>query len=99
MASSRRKIVKIYYHRFEIEEAFKDMKHLFELKHIQFYKPQSLKVLFWFVMLGIAVLYSVTKPTQAQLHSGHPKKRISWLRQAWERMQQAYGLLIWGGGV
>jgi hypothetical protein len=72
--STRNKIVKIYYHRFEIEEAFKDMKHLFELKHAQFYKPQSLKMLLWLVMLGIAALYAVTKPTQSQLHSGPPKK-------------------------
>ena len=99
LVSTRDKIVKIYYHRFEIEEAFKDIKHLFELKHVQFYKPQSLKVLLWFVMLGIAALYAVTKPTQAQLHSGHPKKRISWLRQAYEQLQQAFGLLIWGDGV
>jgi len=71
---------------------------VFELKHVQFYKPQSLKVLLWFVMLGIATLYFVTRPTKAQIQAAHPKKRISWLRQAWEQLQQAFGLLIWGDG-
>ena len=33
LASSRNKVVQIYYHRFEIEETFKDAKHLFELHH------------------------------------------------------------------
>lgn len=99
MTSSRRKVVTIYYHRFEIEETFKDIKHVFELKHVRFYKPQSLKILLWFVMLGIAALYFVTQPTKAQLQTAHPKKRISWLRQAWEQLQQAFGLLIWGDGV
>jgi hypothetical protein len=34
MQSSRDKIVRIYYHRFEIEETFKDTKHLFELHRL-----------------------------------------------------------------
>jgi len=32
ITSSRMKIVRIYYHRFEIEETFKDTKHLFEYR-------------------------------------------------------------------
>ena len=43
--SSRIKIVKIYYHRFEIEETFRDMKHIFELKRTRLNKPNSLKLL------------------------------------------------------
>lgn len=95
---TRGSIVTIYYHRFEIEESFKDVKHIFELKHVQLYKPQSLKILLWFVMLGIAALYFVTQPTKVRLQAPHPKKRVSWLRQAWEQLQQAFGLLVWGGG-
>ncbi len=92
-ASSRTKIVKIYYHRFEIEETFKDIKHIFELKRTRLNKPNSLKLLLWFVSLGIALLYLVTKPTKQP----NPKKQTSWLRQAYEQLQQAYGLLLWGG--
>jgi hypothetical protein len=97
MQSSRTKIVKIYYHRFEIEETFKDTKHVFEFDHIRLTKPNSLKVLLWCIFLGIAVLYAVTKPTKQRAQS-HPKKRISWIRQALEQLHQAYGLVLWGEG-
>lgn len=96
--SSRTKVVRIYYHRFEIEETFKDMKHIFELKRTRLNKPLSLKLLLWFVSLGIALLYIVTKPTKQQLTAIHPKKQTSWLRQAYEQLQQATSLLLWGQG-
>lgn len=86
--SSRNKVVKVYYHRFEIEETFKDAKHLFELKHCSFLKPTSLKVVLWLVFLGIAVLYAVTRPGKAQNHHAHSKKQTSWLRQAYEQFQR-----------
>lgn len=103
--SSRNKVVKIYYHRFEIEETFKDMKHIFELKRTRLNKPLSMKFLLWFVSLGIALLYLATKPKQAlkcvseteYQAKTHPKKQTSWLRQAYEQLQQASGLLLWGG--
>jgi hypothetical protein len=88
LTSSRTKIARIYYHRFEIEEAFKDVKHLFELKRVQFDKPNSLKVLLWFAALGIGLLYVVTKATLHQEHYQHPKKQRSWVRVAWEQFQR-----------
>jgi len=97
--SSRNKVVKIYYHRFEIEETFRDMKHIFELKRTRLNKPNSLKVILWFVSLGIALLYLATnrgKPNKHNGHEQHPKKQTSWLRQAYELLQQASGLLLWG---
>lgn len=97
MTSSRSKIVKVYYHRFEIEETFKDMKHVFELKRTRLQKPGSLKVILWLVSLGIALLYLVTKPTKVRTKHTNPKKQTSWLRQAYEQLQQASGLLLWGG--
>ncbi len=45
IASSRNKIIQIYYHRFEIEETFKDLKHVLELHQTKLLKPLSLKVL------------------------------------------------------
>jgi Transposase DDE domain len=95
--SSRTKIVHIYYHRFEIEETFKDIKHIFELKRTRLNKPLSLKLLLWFVALGIVLLYLVAKPTIQQTRGAHPKKQTSWLRQAYERLQSAYGRQLWGG--
>lgn len=89
LTSSRAKIVRIYYHRFEIEETFKDTKHLFELHQLSFTRPTSLKVVLWLVFLGIALLYAVTKPARRR-HKGttNAKKRISWLRQAYEQLQR-----------
>lgn len=95
--TSRSKIVRIYYYRFEIEETFKDIKHIFELKRTRLNKPLSLKLLLWFVALGIALLYKVTKPSKQQF-TDHPKKQVSWLRSAYEQLQQAYGQMLWGQG-
>lgn len=86
--SSRNKIVKIYYHRFEIEETFKDTKHLFELKRLKFDRPTSLKVVLWLVFLGIALLYVVTELARQQDRAGNSKKWISWVRWAYEQFQR-----------
>ena len=86
--SSPPKIVRIYYHRFEIEETFKDGKHLFELHRLKFTRPTSLKVVLWLVFLGIALLYAVAKSTKQLTRCGNPKKQTSWLRQAYEQFQR-----------
>jgi len=98
LSSSRSKIVRVYYYRFEIEETFKDIKHIWEYKRTRLHKPNSLKTLLWFVCIGIALLYLVTKPTKRQLYSSNPKKRTSWLRQAYEQYQRACGSLVWTNG-
>jgi IS4 transposase len=74
-ASSRNKIVKIYYHRFEIEESFKDLKHVFEFRRVKLNKPNSLKVLLWLIFLGMAILYVVTRPTKDRSSSPTPRSR------------------------
>ena len=94
-SNSRTKVVKIYYHRFEIEETFRDIKHIWELKRTRLNKPNSLKVILWFVGIGIALLYLATKSDMQ--HLVNPKKQISWLRQAYELLQQATTLVLWGG--
>jgi hypothetical protein len=90
LESSRNKIVRIYYHRFEIEETFKDTKHLFELHQLKFMRPTSLKIVLWLVFLGIALLYAVTKPTKqrADTACNNLKKLVSWVRQAYEQFQR-----------
>jgi hypothetical protein len=64
MASSQSKIVQVYYHRFEIEETFKDAKRLLELQRLSFVRQISLKVVLWVVFLRIALLYAKTRPTK-----------------------------------
>jgi DDE family transposase len=53
LEASAEAVTEIYYHRFEIEEVFKDAKHLFGLEYIQFKKPERLTTVLWFVMLGM----------------------------------------------
>lgn len=96
--SNRSKIVKIYYHRFEIEETFKDEKHLFGLKRTRLSKPNSLKVILWLVSIGIALLYLATRGSPGQNQPPtHPKKQLSWVRQGFEALNQAYTQLLWSG--
>lgn len=97
LTSSRTKVVCIYYHRFEIEESFKDLKHTLEFRRTRLNKPSSLKTILWLMCLGIALLYMVTKPSKQATRQTHPKKRISWIRRALEQLHQAYGLVLWGG--
>ena len=51
MQKSRNKIIRIYYHRFEIEETFKDLKHVLDLQLMKLTKPLTLKILLWFACL------------------------------------------------
>lgn len=57
----RDKVIADYYFRFEIEETFKDLKHVFELK--SFYrikKKQTFLILLWFYILGNWIMWLVT---------------------------------------
>ena len=50
--ASRQDILNIYYHRFEVEEFFKDAKRLFGLEYIAVKNDSTFRILLWFVMLG-----------------------------------------------
>lgn len=109
LGSSRNKVVKIYYHRFEIEETFRGIKTILGLRRTKLNKPNSLAILLWFVSLGILILYLAgigTLGVQALvrlLTQPHPKKKLSWYRilMEWREMEIArlsYGLLRGVGG-
>lgn len=93
--SSAKKVLRVYRHRFEIEEIFKDMKHIFELKRTRLNQPNSLKVILWLVSFGIALLYLATKADIPTNRQGNPKKWRSWLRSAYERLEQEQTVLFW----
>lgn len=52
LEASANEVTEIYYHRFEIEEVFKDAKYLFGLETIRFKKTERLVTVVWFVTLG-----------------------------------------------
>jgi len=98
--SSRRRILEIYYRRFEIEESFKDIKHVLDLDQAKLTKPLSLKILLWFASLAFILAYLVTK-AGAWLPRRHPKKQTSWFKQFFEALQrelgEQLGLVLTGG--
>lgn len=90
-----RQVVKTYYHRFEIEESFRDIKSILGLRRTKLMKPLSLAILFWLVSLGILILYLAGLKTYGKkaLHemasAGLAKKRVSWFRYLYEMVEQA----------
>jgi hypothetical protein len=53
LISSAQTVTRIYYHRFEIEEFFKDAKRYLGLEYINLQKELSLTIALWFVILGL----------------------------------------------
>lgn len=51
--SSRKKIIDRYYHRFEIEEFFRDAKRLLGLEYVHPKQAHSLSIILWFLCLGL----------------------------------------------
>lgn len=100
--SSRNKVVKIYYHRFEIEETFRDIKTIIGLRRTKLMKPNSLAILLWFVSLGILILYLAglgvlgLRELLRRLNQPHAKKRLSWYRILMELREQEILKLSYG---
>jgi hypothetical protein len=90
---TRRMVLNRYAERFEIEEAFKDIKWLQRLEWQRVRKPEVIRSLLLFVFLGWWLLWHYTAvPSAAKVH---PKKRLSWFRQAWEQLQTQLHAPIW----
>ena len=88
---TRTMVLHRYAERFEIEEAFKDVKWLQRLEWQQVRKPEVIRSLLLFAFLGWWLLWRYVTPTvttEAPQEKLHPKKRLSWFRQAWEFLQR-----------
>lgn len=92
LASSREKVLDIYKHRFEIEETFKDLKHVSLLKKFFIKKKLSFKILLSFVCLSFWISYWFFQLTQLGVSTfyklTHPKKKKSYFRIWWEEIQR-----------
>jgi len=85
---TRWQILNRYAERFEIEEAFKDIKWLVRLKWQSIKKPGAIRSLLLFVFLGWWLLWRYgDREAQRMNRQVHPKKRLSWFRVAWEQLQ------------
>ena len=89
MKSSKDKVIADYYFRFEIEETFRDLKHIFELK--KFYtikKKQTFLILLWFYILGFWIMWllnSTKKYLQTRLRE-NIHKRLSVTKYFFEQI-------------
>jgi hypothetical protein len=101
MVKGRKNIIEIYYHRFEIEETFKELKHILGLKLTRLTKPLSLKILLWFASLRFILGYLASHNDPRYGTPRNPKKKISWVRRlAEDFLREVYrpvGDLITGG--
>lgn len=94
--SSWDKIVAKYYFRFEIEETFKDLKHVGRLKKFFVRKKLTFSILLWFLILSIwlsflvaHMRYLISRRIKINAH-----KRLSFIKQFFESVSQAKNLLI-----
>lgn len=92
LTSIRKKVLDIYRHRFEIEETFKDLKHVSRLKKLFIKKRLSFKILLNFVCLSFWISYWYFQLTQLGVNTfhqlTHPKKKKSYFRIWWEEIQR-----------
>jgi hypothetical protein len=94
--STRDKVISRYYFRFEIEETFKDLKHVGRLKKFFIKKKLTFSILLWFLILSVWLSFLVTK--MRYLISRRVKinthKRLSFIKQFFESISQARNLLV-----
>ncbi len=94
--SNRDRIIAKYYFRFEIEETFKDLKHVGRLKKFFIKKKLTLSILLWFLILSVWLSFLVaqmgcfiTKRIKTNTH-----KRLSFIKQFFEAISQRKNLLV-----
>jgi len=95
-ASSRDKVVSRYYFRFEIEETFKDLKHVGRLKKFFIKKKLTFAILLWFLVLSIWLSFLVAEmrhliSNRIRINS---HKRLSFVKQFFESISLAKNLLV-----
>jgi hypothetical protein len=85
--STRDTVLNTYYHRFEIEEVFKDLKHIFGMNQNYIQKTETLEAIIWFQILGFWLLWLTSNvPKLRDKIKVQIKKQLSWFRLAWEQL-------------
>jgi hypothetical protein len=90
-------IIATYYFRFEIEETFKDLKHINKLKKFfQIKKELTFTILLWFSILTmwLAFLLTATKTCLITRITQKKRKKLSVTRFFFESLQQAKNILF-----
>lgn len=85
MQSSRGDILMIYKTRFEIEEVFKDYKHIQKLKNLRIKTKETFTILLWFATIAFWIAWWIQGIQP--MGNVHPKKKRSFFRIYWEELQ------------
>ena len=86
----REGVLLIYATRFEIEETFKDYKHIQNLTRLRIQLIATFTLLLWFASLAQWLAWWTTEvPAQNPLRPVHPKKKRSFFRIFWEDLGRA----------
>jgi|SRR3989344_4145007 len=88
LRTTREEILTIYHTRFEIEEVFKDYKHIQKLKVLRIKKQQTLRILLWFATIAFWIAWWSCQNNPGQ--TVHPKKKRSFFRIFWEELQRSF---------
>jgi hypothetical protein len=86
--SSREAVVNAYYHRFEIEEFFRDAKHLLGLERVRYEKAQTLAILLWFTLLGMWFVWEIEGQEGENTKKARELFEVSVVRYYFELLQQ-----------
>lgn len=94
--SGRDEVVSRYYFRFEIEETFKDLKHVGRLKKFFIKKKLTFSILLWFLILSVWLSFLVARMRYliSQRIKINTHKRLSFVKQFFESISQAKNLLV-----
>ena len=88
--SSRKKVVDYYYHRFEIEEFFRDAKRLLGLENLNVNRSLSLSVALWFTILGVWFLNNMNEEMDENDEKAREAMHLSGIRYFFEMLQREY---------
>lgn len=87
LEKTKEEILMIYATRFEIEETFKDYKHIQKLKVLHIKKKETFTLLLWFATIAFWIAWWVNeKRTESNVNL---KKKRSFFRIFWEELQYA----------
>ncbi len=85
--ATRDAIITTYYHRFEIEEFFRDAKHLLGLEHIAFRTARGLTIALWFVLLTTWLFERIAGRLSAEEEHERALWEVSTFRYVLEKLE------------
>lgn len=93
----REEVLNIYAHRFEIEETFKDLKHICKLKRFFIKKKLTFRILLMFVSLSFWLAFWCSLINRLNQAKVNIHKRRSYFRIFWEQLQREVRLKLLSG--